>query len=156
MELVRGRLVPMNVPAPRHGEICSKVDRILGRFLDDHPLGRPVVNDSGVITERDPDTVRGPDVAYYSYARVPKGPLPGGYLAVVPELIFEVRSPGDRTGQLLARVADLLDAGVTYVCVLDSQRGSATIYSSEEADVVLTGDDVLSFPDILPGFAVPV
>ena len=36
-------------------------------------LGRVVTNDSGIVTQRDPDTVRGADVAYYSYARLPKG-----------------------------------------------------------------------------------
>src|SRR5262249_5735735 len=66
-ELVRGKVVVMNVPAPRHGQICVKVVRILGRFLDAHDLGHLVSNDSGVVTERDPDTVRGADVSFYSY-----------------------------------------------------------------------------------------
>src|SRR3712207_2813725 len=103
-ELVRGRVVPMNMPAPRHGEICVKVVRILGRFLDENDIGRLVSNDSGVITERDPDTVRGADVAFYSYQRVPRGPLPRHYLRVAPELVFEVRSPSDRWSQILAKV----------------------------------------------------
>src|ERR671927_217932 len=75
-ELVRGKVVEMNVPTPRHGQICSKVDRLVGNFADEHRLGHVVVNDSGVVTERDPDTVRGADAAFYSYARVPPGPLP--------------------------------------------------------------------------------
>jgi hypothetical protein len=29
-ELIRGRIVPMPLPKPRLGEICSKADRILG------------------------------------------------------------------------------------------------------------------------------
>ena len=29
-ELVRGRIVPMPMPKPRHGEICNRVGRILG------------------------------------------------------------------------------------------------------------------------------
>ena len=45
----------------------------LGNFVEEHDLGRVMSNDSGVITERDPDTVRGADVAYYSYARLPEG-----------------------------------------------------------------------------------
>ena len=68
-ELVRGRIVPLNMPAPRHGEICVVTIYLLKRFLEDHPLGRVVSNDSGVITERDPDTVRGGDLAFYSYQR---------------------------------------------------------------------------------------
>src|SRR5262249_24724663 len=85
-ELVRGRIVPLNMPTPRHGHICAETVYHLRRFLEDQDLGRVVSNDSGIVTERDPDTVRGADVAFYSYARVPKGPWPKGYLGVVPEL----------------------------------------------------------------------
>ena len=53
-ELVRGRIVPMPMPKPRHGEICGKAVRILGNWVDDHDLGRVLSNDTGVITERGP------------------------------------------------------------------------------------------------------
>ena len=35
--------------------------------MDEHDLGHVLSNDSGVITERDPDTVRGADISFYSY-----------------------------------------------------------------------------------------
>ena len=73
-ELIRGKVVARNVPAPRHGQICSKIDRLLGNYADEHDLGHVVVNDSGVLTERNPDTVRGADVAFYSFRRLPRGP----------------------------------------------------------------------------------
>ncbi len=92
-ELVRGRIVRMNMPKPRHGQVCARIVYLLERFQEDHPLGHVLSNDSGVVTERGPDTVRGADVAFYSYGRVPPGPLPRTYLTVVPELVFEVRSP---------------------------------------------------------------
>src|SRR5258707_14195736 len=75
-ELVRGRIVPMNPPYPWHGYVCSKLSRILGNYVEEHDLGRVMSNDSGVVTERGPDTVRGADVAFYSYDRLPKGPIP--------------------------------------------------------------------------------
>src|SRR5262245_32327259 len=75
-ELVRGKVVEMSRPTMRHGEICSKIDRIVGNFVDDQQIGRVVCNDACIITERGPDTVRGAGVAYYSYSRVPKGPAP--------------------------------------------------------------------------------
>src|SRR5438067_2029346 len=98
-ELVRGRVIPLAVSTPRHGQVCGEVVYLLHRFLDDHPLGHAVCNDSGVVTQRDPDTVRGADVAFYSYRHFPPGPLPSGYLSVMPELIFEVRSGPDRWGR---------------------------------------------------------
>lgn len=155
-ELVRGRVVPMNMPAPRHGEICANIVDILKTYLRQHDTGRVVCNDSGIVTERGPDTVRGADVAYYSYAKYPKGPLPRGYLKLPPELIFEVRSPGDRWPEVVAKTAEYLKAGVLHVCVIDEQTETATVHSAEGPPETLSAGRELRFPSVLPGFAVPV
>jgi Uma2 family endonuclease len=124
--------------------------------LDDNDLGRLVVNDSAVVTERDPDTVRGGDVAFYSYSRIPRGPCPSGYLSVVPEAIFEVRSPTDRWSKILGKVAEYLAAGVTVVCVLDDLTESAHVYRDGEAAQVFGPNDEMMLPEVLPGFKVVV
>ena len=128
----------------------------LRRYLEDHDLGHVLSNDAGVITERDPDTVRGADVAFYSYTRLPKGPLPGNYGPEVPELVVEVRSPSDRWPKILAKVAEYLDAGVTVVVVLDDESRTAILYFSDRPSLTLKPDDELTVPEILPGFAVAV
>ncbi len=155
-ELVRGRVITMNMPAPRHGEICGNTVHIVKSYLDTNDVGRVVSNDSGIITVRKPDTVRGADVGFYSYKQFPKGPLPEGYLSVAPELVFEVRSPGDRWRDVLAKVAEYLAAGVLRVCVLDQKTETITVYSPDEPEVKLTRDQELVLPDILPGFAARV
>jgi Uma2 family endonuclease len=155
-ELVRGRVVTMNVPTPRHGEICAQTSYLLRRHLEVDPTGRIVCNDSGVLTERDPDTLRGADVAYYSYARVPRGPLPAGYLTVVPELLFEIRSTTDRWRDVLMKVNEYLHAGVSVVCVLDQQTESAHVFTADDAPRILTRDEELTFPGILGEFRVAV
>lgn len=155
-ELLRGRVVRMNVPAPRHGQICSMIDRLVGNHADAHDLGHVVANDSGVLTERDPDTVRGADVAFYSYQRVPRGPFPQGYLDVVPELVFEVRSPTDRWPKLLAKVSEFLEAGVSVVCVLDQLTETVYVYRAEAPPQTLRENEELTLPDILGDFRVPV
>jgi Uma2 family endonuclease len=155
-ELVRGRVITLNVPTPRHGQICVEVAYLLRRFLEDHRLGHVVSNDSGVVVERGPDTVRGADVAFYSYQRVPPGPLPRGYLAAVPELIFEVRSPTDRWGRILTKVGEYLEAGVSLVCVLDEQTQSARLFTPDGPAQVVGAEEALTFPDLLPGFEMRV
>jgi len=155
-ELVRGRVVPMPMPRPRHGEICNKVGRILGNWVEQFDLGRVLSNDTGVITERGPDTVRGADIAFYGFVRVPKGPLPDRYLDVPPDLIVEVLSPGDRWPRVLAKVAEYLDAGTPVVLLLDDQRRVAHLYRADGATLLLAATDELSIPDLLPGFTVQV
>src|SRR5438874_124375 len=107
-ELVRGRIVPLPQPNRRHGQICSKVGRILGNLADERDLGHVLSNDSAIITERNPDTVRGADVAFYSYARLPRGPLSASYGPEVPELVVEVLSPSDRWPKVLQKVGEYL------------------------------------------------
>ena len=105
-----------------------------------------LTNDSGVVTERGPDTVRGADVAYYSYERIPRGPLPNHYLDVVPELILEVRSPSDRWPNVLFKVAEYLEAGVVIVVVLDDESRTAFVYRADEPGRTLGADDELTAP----------
>jgi Uma2 family endonuclease len=146
----------MEIPTPRHGYICGNVLHHLHLYLERHDLGCVVSNHSGVVTERDPDTVRGADISFYSYDRVPKGPLPPGYLTVVPELVWEVRSPSDRWSLILRKVAEYLDAGVLVVCVLDPQTETAHLYYPDQPSQILTADQELTLPTILPGFRVMV
>jgi Uma2 family endonuclease len=155
-ELVRGRVIEMNVPAPRHGEICGNVAILIGPYVRRQELGRIVTNDSGVITERGPDTVRGADLSYYSYQRVPKGPLPPGYLPVVPELVFEVRSPTDRWVKVMSKAYEYLNAGVSVVCVLDQMSETVVVCQADELPRTLEGDDELHLPEVLGEFRVAV
>jgi Uma2 family endonuclease len=155
-ELVRGKVVPLDIPWPRHGEICANVVHLLKQHLVDHPLGRVVSNDSGVPTERDPDTVRGADVAFYSYERVPAGTLPAGYLSVSPEVVFEVRSPTDRWRAVLTKVAEYLNAGVGVVCVLDDASEAVHVFTDDDPVRVLTAEQTLTLPGVLPEFQMVV
>ncbi len=158
MELIRGRVVRMNPPYPYHGYVCCKISRILGNYVDAADLGRVLTNDSGVVTERGPDTVRGADIAFYSFDKIPRGPFPvGAYLTVVPDLIVEVRSPSDRWSKVLEKVTEYLKAGVAAVIVVDPQSLSVQVHrDSDPMPKTLRDDDELSLPDLLPGFTVPV
>ncbi len=151
-ELIRRRIVPMSVPDRRHGQVCSNALFLIRSHVDAHDLGHVLCNNSGVITERNPDSVRGADVAFYSFNRLPRGPLPRTYGPEVPELVVEVHSKGDRWPKVLAKVAEYLDAGVAVV-VLDDERRTAQIFTADGTRL-LGPDDELTIPEVLPGFAV--
>jgi Uma2 family endonuclease len=155
-ELVRGRVAEMNMPGFEHGEICVTIASILRAFVSERSLGRVVGNDSGILTERDPDTVRGADVSYYSYARVPRGRRPKGYPGVSPELVMEVVSPSDKWAQILRKVSEYLDAGVIVVCVVIPNQSKMFVYRSDSPAEELTEEDEFTLPDLLPDFRVPV
>ncbi len=155
-ELVRGKVVEMNVPQSRHGVVCLNIGGILRNFVKQHQLGRVLSNDAGIITERNPDTLRGADVSYYSYARLPQGQTDLGYFLSPPELVIEVRSPSDRWPRILQKVAEYLNAGVDVVCVVDYIAQTVHIYDSEGPERRLHVGDELALPTVLPNFHTPV
>ena len=155
-ELVKGRVVAMPPPKARHGQVCARVVFLLQLHCQEHDLGHVLSNDAGVITRRAPDSVRGPDVAFYSYAKLPKGPLPDAYPAVPPDAVFEVLSPDDRWPPMLTKVAEYLEAGVGVVSVLDPARSLVQVFEPDQpVRVLLEGDDI-ALPAILGEFRVPV
>lgn len=157
-ELVCGRVIAMNVPNFRHGWLCIRIGRLLGNFVADYDLGYVLGNDAGMITERGPDTVRGPDISFFSFSRVPKGSNPEGYAEVAPEVVFEVRSPNDRWPKILRRVSEFLNAGVLAVYVVDYKKESVTVFdaATDLPGRTLKGDDELTFPDPLGGLRIGV
>ncbi len=102
-ELVRGRIVRMPPPGSRHGKVCCNTAYQVRRYLEDDDLGHVLTNDSGVITERGPDTVRGANVCFYSDERVPKGPLPPGYLDMRPAWSSKSSRPRTAGGRCWAK-----------------------------------------------------
>jgi len=156
-ELVRGRVVEMTPPTIYHGYVCGNVLGIVRAFVRANKLGRAMSNDTGVITHRDPDTLRGADVMYYSYARLPAGSLANvKYPPIAPDLIFEVVSPSDRWSQVLAKMTEYLTAGVTAVCVVNPRDQTAVVYRDNQNPEPVAADAELTLPDVLPGFRVPL
>jgi len=155
-ELVKGVVIEMPPPSFNHGKVCWKAGWIVGNFVVPRDLGHIISNDAGVVTERDPDTVRGPDVAYFSYETLARDARPDPYPEVAPDLAVEVRSPSERTGALMAKVGEYLNGGVKVVCVVDPGRRIVTVHTQDEFARVLTDADELTMTEVFPDFRVPV
>lgn len=154
LELVRGVIVSVPPPRGRHGVCCSKVDRLIGDFVEAKGLGTVTANDTGIILERDPDTVRGPDVSFWRKERLPV--VPEGYIDVPPDLAVEVASPGDHFARIQKRVLHFLACGVRLLWVVDPEDRSVTVYRPQKLPVILEESDMLSGEDVLAGFSCRV
>ncbi len=155
-ELVRGKVVEMNVPNSRHGVLRGNAYFLLRNFVKQHGLGRVLSNDAGIVTERNLDALRGAAVSYYSYSRLRQGQTGPGRFPVPPEFVVEVRSPGDRCPRILQKVAEYLYVGVDVVCVVDNAARTLHIYDAEGPERILHVGDELTLPTILPDFRAPV
>lgn len=149
-ELLRGVIITMPPPKGRHGVCCAKIVRLLGNFVDAQKLGHLTCNDAGFISERNPDSVRGPDLAFWNGQRVPE--LPEGYFEVPPDLAVEVISPGDSHSRVQEKVRHYLKNGVRMVWLVDPGLRIVTVYRSSELGRTFEEGETLSGEDILPSF----
>jgi len=157
-ELVRGEVVEMAPPPmPEHGRICGDVFFMLECYGRQTGLGYALSNDSGILTERNPDTVRGADVCFYSHARWPRTRLADGLPPVPPDLAVEVVSPGNRNAKIIKKVLEYLEAGVALVWVLYPKRRQVVMYRATEEELIyLQEHDVIENLPELPGFRCSV
>jgi Uma2 family endonuclease len=154
-ELVRGELVMMSPAGFDHGWIGQRLGARLSVFVEGSRLGVVTGSDTGFVLARDPDTVRAPDVAFISAARVPDSPTPG-FFEGAPDLAVEVLSPSDRASDLLDKVQEWLAAGCRAVWVVDPQKKTVSIYQSRGPVRLLRTGDRLEGGEVLPGFSVAV
>jgi Uma2 family endonuclease len=154
-ELDRGEVIELPPPTRPHGVVCSNVAFVLGGYVRQSGIGYVASNDSGVILERKPDTVRGPDVAVYADAATFEELHPK-YGEVPPLLAVEVLSPEDRPNRVLRKVAGYLAAGVRVVWLIDPEDRTVTVHLPGQSPVLVESTGELTGGDVLPGFACRV
>ncbi len=154
-ELVRGRIVRMSPTGHPHGFVECNAGYLLGDFVRRHKLpGRVLVGEVGIYTARNPDTVRGADVAFISNERLAQA-QPQGYLDVAPELVVEVLSPDDRWSEVMEKLAEYFAIGVAMVWVVDPRRQQVYTYRSLTDVTILDNEEGVTGGEVLPGFRVP-
>jgi Uma2 family endonuclease len=154
VELVEGELIQMTPAGARHGSCCGLVARALIDYCKKRGAGHVATNDTGVFTERDPDTVLAPDVVYWRAERLPE--LPEGFVEVLPDLAVEVVSPGDSQSYVHRKVLHYLDHGVALVWVVDPKTRTVTVYRSRQDVRILSEAEEINGGDVLPGFSCRV
>jgi len=154
VQLVRGVLVVRELPGLRHARVAADLTFRLSVHVHQADLGQ-VLAEAGFKLASDLDTVRGPDVAFITRDRLPD-PEPAGFADFAPDLAVEVISPGDRAGEILAKVADWLSAGTRLVWVIDPARRVARVYRTDGTERILSVDESLDGEDVVPGFTCPL
>jgi len=151
VELIRGVLVVRDPAGLRHGRVALEVARRLANHVEAERLGRVYAADTGFTLSRGPDTVRAPDVAFIAQQRL-IDPEPVAYPDLAPDLAVEILSPGNRPGEMLAKVADWLSAGTRLVWVVDPERRVARVYREDGTEALVSADGTLAGEDVVPGF----
>jgi Uma2 family endonuclease len=155
VELIEGEIIEQMLSGHLHGFIEFLIANLLFNFVREHKLGRVVGGETGIYTSRNPDTVRGMDIAYISNERFAQASQ-SGFLDVAPELIVEVMSPSDRWLDIQEKLAEYFTIGVRLVWLVDPQLEQIHVYHSLDDVSRLTAESDLTAPKVLPGFSLPI
>ena len=154
-ELVEGRLVRMTPVNADHGRTVAQITYLLKAHLKNRPAGIAVV-ETGFTLASNPDTVRGPDVAFL---RQEGAPAPGtrGFPRIAPDALFEVLSPDDRPAEVRAKIDEYMRRGVHLVVVVDPDDKTVVAYRPGTQPLTLREDSgVLDMADVIAGFTCRV
>lgn len=155
-ELVRGVWHETRSVGGEHGEIAGALIAEIRVHIRPRRMGRVGGSDAGVRLERNPDTVREPDVLYISAEKLPLDIRVPGYYFIIPDLVAEIASPGDRPGAIADRIAMWHRYGVAMVWAVYPATRTIAAHPRCGAALILREDDMLDGGAAIPGFQCPV
>ena len=155
-ELIRGVLHETMPAGVKHGKIAIRLGGRMSIHVEQGHLGHVFGSDSGVLLERNPDTVREPDLAYVSAERLPLDADLDGYCPVAPDLVVEIKSPSDSEREVDDKATMWLSHGVRIAVVINPESGTIRVQKPNVPAVILTVDDTLDVGEVLPGFSCSV
>jgi Uma2 family endonuclease len=154
-ELEQGEIVEMSRPGKLHGFVCGNIAFILGNFARQRKKGYVCTNDTGIVVERDPDTVRGPDLMFFEDAASAED-IDRKYGETPALLDVEVLSPNDTFTKIVRRVNEQLAFGTPLVWVVDCDAESVAVHRPGKSPYIVEGDQEITGEDVLPDFRCKV
>lgn len=159
LELVHGKVVSYMPVSGKHGERQGIIWSAFRAFLETCEDGKATV-ETGYALRRNPDIVRAPDVSVARPEALIDGELPEeGFIEGPPLVAVEVVSANDTERDVLEKVADYLDHGVSRVWAVRAKTKSVVIYYPNGEVKLLSMNGVLTSDDAgfsVPGFELPV
>jgi Uma2 family endonuclease len=151
-ELIRGEVVTMSLAGGEHGEVAMEIGSLIWNHVKPLKLGKVYAAETGFIVERNPDTVRGADVAFVSNERLALITNPNKHIPFGPDLAVEVLSPNDRDDEVEEKVQVWLTAGSLLVWIVEPANRTVVVHRQGAEPVTLREDDEIDAGDVIPGF----
>jgi Uma2 family endonuclease len=152
-ELIDGILHEMEPPGALHGEVAARIGLDLMLHVRADGLGIVFTSEVGFRLTTDPDTVRGPDVAFVCRERATATGMPKGYWPGPPDLAIEVVSQHDRRAKVETKAREWIAAGTRAVIVADPPSRTVTVYLGPDDVRRLHGDERLDLGDVVAGWS---
>ncbi len=152
MELVDGNIIIMSPSGYESDEVALELGAQLRNWVRPRKLGRVTGSSAGFDLPN--SNVRSPDISFVLASKLQRSPR--SYAELAPDLMVEVKSPTDTIKSLRDKIRDFLSLGTKVGILVNPEKHTVEIYRPDE-DVIALGDgDVLSVPDLLPGWEVAI
>jgi Uma2 family endonuclease len=153
-ELVEGTLVEKPV-GQEESFLALSLATWINNFVIPNNLGY-LTGESGFY-ELPGGTVRGPDVAFTLWDRLPGRRRPTDPIPLdVPNLVVEVLSPSNTKREMALKREEYFRGNVQLVWEIDPRQRTVRVYTALDRFQDLTAADSLTGDPVLPGFALPL
>jgi Uncharacterized protein conserved in cyanobacteria len=152
LELVDGKIIIMGPSDIVSSEIGAELVRLLLNWVKPRKLGRVFESSGGFILPN--SNLTAPDVSFVTADRLKQSKR---YFAeLVPDLVVEIKSQSDRLKPLREKIQSFIKSGAKVGILIDPDKRTVTIYTPTAEPVVLRDGDMISIPELLPGWEVAV
>jgi Uma2 family endonuclease len=153
-ELIKGEISPISYLGAFDGFLLAKLNLVISEFVRQDKLGILVAN-VGFILERNPDTVRGANLAFVSKSRLAQTGITEKFYLYPPNFIAEVASDNRPFEKVKERVDEFLQAGTDLAWVIRHQKGKNLRIESYQANgetFIAEITDEISGENVIKGF----
>ena len=153
-ELVDNTLVEKPVGL-RESIFAGLIIQLLNEFVIPRNLGY-VAGEAGFV-ELTGGSVRSPDVAFFSWERLPKRRLPVEPIPTLsPDLAVEVLSKSNTKKEMARKYKEYFRSSVRLVWEFDPRKRTVRVLAPGVKPQKLTADDTLGGDPVLLGFTLPL
>ncbi len=152
LELVQGEIIVMSPSGYNSDEVAANVVINLGGWVKPRKLGRVTASSAGFSLPN--QDMRSPDVSFVKAERLRISPE--NFAPLAPDIAVEVKSPTDSLDKLRAKLDSFLEQGTTVGILIHPQQKWVEVRRHNQEPIFLKGADILTVPDVLPGWELPL
>lgn len=151
-ELLEGKISVMGPSDDTSSEIGVIFSALLFAWVKPRRLGRVYDSSGGFILPT--GDLRAPDISFVVASKLKRSTR--DFVQLVPDLIVEIKSKTDRIKPLQEKIQSFIELGTQVGILIDPDRLNVTVYRPNSEYVVLLDGDILTIPELLPGWELPI
>ncbi len=104
-----------------------------------------------------PGLVRGPDIAFSPWSRIPGGRISDEPIAdFSADVIVEIPTPANTGGEMARKRREFFGAGARLIWVVDLVARTVAVFEGPERSTLLDASRTLDGGEVLPGLSLPL